>query len=208
MEMGNMELAPPRHCTEVAFDIDGVVADTMAVFVDLARERFGLSRLRKQDLRCYDLYRCLGIDRRVLDEMICLTLSDEQTLRIPPMPGAPQVLRQVAEYGPLRFVTARIWPDSIIEWLQRTLHPVPAQHIKVVATGAPEAKAAVLRELGVRYFVEDRAETCEMLARDGIQPLLFDQPWNQEASSESFPRVAGWAELGRWLLPHGLSPHV
>jgi hypothetical protein len=145
----------------------------------------------------------LDVDRRVLDEMICLTLSDENTLKIPPVPGAPQVLKQLAEHAPLRFVTARIWPDSIIEWLHRTLHPVPTRNISVVATGAPEAKLAVLKELGVRFLIEDRAETCEMLARDGIQPLLFDQPWNRDVPSDSFPRVADWTELGRWLLPGG-----
>ena len=31
--------------SELAFDIDGVVADTMAVFVALARERYGFTWL-------------------------------------------------------------------------------------------------------------------------------------------------------------------
>jgi uncharacterized protein len=198
-----MSLSPdvPIEPARLAFDIDGVVADTMAVFVDVARDRFGLSHITKEHLTSYDLYRCLDVDKETLDEMICLTLDDEHTDRIPPEPGAPEVLTQLAEYAPLRFVTARIWPDSIIRWLHRTLPDVPGDRIHVIATGDPEAKLEVLRKLGVRYFVEDRIETCEQLARDGVTPFLFDQPWNRVPSRMSFARVQNWTQLRQMILP-------
>ena len=41
---------------DLAFDIDGVVADTMAVFVRLARQRYGLEHLRKDHLHRYNLH--------------------------------------------------------------------------------------------------------------------------------------------------------
>jgi len=34
--------------TWLAFDIDGVVADTMEIFVQLARDRYGLNELSKE----------------------------------------------------------------------------------------------------------------------------------------------------------------
>ena len=46
---------------EIAFDIDGVVADTMEVFIALAHERYSLMHLRKEDISCYNLYTCLGL---------------------------------------------------------------------------------------------------------------------------------------------------
>lgn len=185
--------------TCLAFDVDGVVADTMALFVRLAREHYGLADLSKEDMYCYDLRRCLSMDAKLLDDLICLTLDDEHTLQVPPIPGAVEVLTDLAQYGPLRFVTARIWPESITEWLYQTLPQVPKEQIQVIATGAPESKLKILQELQVRYFVEDRAETCHMLARDGIQPLLFDQPWNRGINS--FPRITSWFQLRQWLLP-------
>jgi hypothetical protein len=181
----------------LAFDIDGVVADTMAVFVDLAREVHGFADFSREHLRCFDLHRCLEMDSAIVDDLICRTLDDEHTLLIPPMEGAPEVLTALAEQGPLRFVTARIWPESITRWLHETLLGVPPGRIQVIATGNPEAKLEVLRELGVRYFVEDRAETCRILAREGIQPLLFDQPWNR--GEDLFPRVENWRQLGIWI---------
>jgi uncharacterized HAD superfamily protein len=184
----------PEH---LAFDIDGVVADTMALFVRIAHERYGLVDLKKEDMRCYDLSKCLRMDRQVLDELICLTLDDEHTLQTPPMSGASEILTDLARHGPLRFVTARIWPESITQWLHNTLPDVPSDHIHVVATGKPEAKLQILKDLGVRCFIEDRVETCRMLAEDGIQPLIFDQPWNRGV--DLFPRLESWPHFRQWL---------
>ena len=163
----------PRH---LAFDIDGVVADTMKVFVDLARERYGLHHLTKELLTCYDLRRCVPAPAHVIDELICLTLDDEHTAKIPAMEGAARVLEQLAREAPLRFVTARIWSDSIERWLHALLPGIDRQRITVIATGDPERKHSILHALKVRHFVEDRLETCHILAktqRIGLEKQLF-----------------------------------
>ncbi len=193
--------------SELAFDIDGVVADTMSVFIDLARERYGLTHLTKEHLSCYNLYQCLDLDRKIIDDLVCLTLDDEHTKIIPPMPGAVDVLTEIARETPLHFITARIWPESIVDWLRQTLPHVPPSRIQVVATGAPEAKKDILRSLNVKYFVEDRLETCRLLLDDGIQPLLFDQPWNRSPQASSFPRLEKWADLRMLIAPQNGNGH-
>ena len=195
----NSHLPERINPADLAFDIDGVVADTMAVFVRLARERYGLLELTKEQMYCYDLYRCLNLDRTVIDDLICLTLNDEHTLQIPPMPMAPDVLTELAGHGPLRFVTARIWPESIIIWLQQTLPQVDPKQIQVIATGSPEAKLGYLKELRINYFVEDRLETCHLLEQEGIRPLLYDQPWNRVPNQ--FRRFETWLQLRQVILP-------
>jgi uncharacterized protein len=190
-------LAEPVDPRKLAFDIDGVVADTMAVFIRLARERYGLEHLHKDHLHRYDLRQCLDLDHAIIDDLICLTLDDEHTMQIPPVPGAPEVLAETSRHAPLRFITARIWPESITEWLYLHLPQVPRERIQVIATGSPEAKLRVLHDLRVRYFVEDRLETCHFLAQDGIQPLLFDQPWNR--TENYFPRLENWYQLRDYL---------
>jgi uncharacterized HAD superfamily protein len=186
--------------SELAFDIDGVVADTMAVFVRLAQERYGFTWLTKEDLRQYDLRTCLNIDPEIVDELICLTLDDEHTGQIPPMDGAVDMLTKLARHGPLRFVTARIWPESILRWMHQTLPSVDSSRIEVFASGLPEAKCDILRELKVRYFVEDRFETCKLLSQNGIQPLLFDQPWNRVPEAAAFPRIENWSQLAGRIM--------
>ncbi len=195
--------ASPIDPARIAFDIDGVVADTMDIFVKLAHERYGLTHMTKEHLSCFNLYACLGLDKEVIDDLICLTLDDEHTLQIPPVPGAPETLTALAHFTPLRFVTARIWAESITDWLFQTLPDVPRERISVIASGAPESKLQILNDLGIEYFVEDRIETCRQLKEAGIQPFLFDQPWNRNEPADGLIRVENWAELKEWVLPTG-----
>jgi len=185
----------------VAFDIDGVVADTMAVFVRLAHERYGLTNLSKQDMLCYNLYECLGLQKEIIDDLIRLTLDDRHTMQIPPVPGAPEVLMELAGIAPLRFITARLWSEPITQWLFTILPGVPRERIRVIASGAPETKLDILNGLQIRYFVDDRIETCRRLKEAGIEPLLFDQPWNRNEPADGLIRIRNWIQLKSWLLP-------
>jgi hypothetical protein len=187
----------------LAFDIDGVVADTMEIFVRLAHEKYGFTHISKEDLHCYNLYECLDLEKEIIDDLICLTLDDEHTMQVPPVAGAPEVLTELACAAPLRFVTARIWPESITEWLFTILPDVPRERITVLASGAPEIKLDILNGLAIRYFVEDRAETCRQLQKAGIQTFLFLQPWNRNESVDGFIRVENWGQLKQWVLPSG-----
>jgi uncharacterized HAD superfamily protein len=82
---------------------------------------------------------------------------------------------------------------------------VPRERITVIASGAPEIKLQILKGLDVRYFVEDRAETCRQLKEAGIQPLLFDQPWNRNEPADGFIRIENWMQLREWVLPSGIN---
>jgi hypothetical protein len=93
----------------------------------------------------------------------------------------------------VRFVTARPEAGLIRTWLESIL-PLPADQIDVVATGSFDAKADVLQAAGIDVFVEDRLETCFLLSRVGITPILFVQPWNR--SPHPFREVSTWEEIG------------
>ncbi|SFM97418.1 5' nucleotidase, NT5C type [Thermodesulforhabdus norvegica] len=190
IEGDRSDLIDPRM---LAFDIDGVVADTMAIFVELVRERLGLRGFSKEHLSQYNLHECVPAPAEAIDEILCLTLSDEYTARIPPCPGAQEVLGKLGRFVPLRFVTARIWPDSIMEWLRRLLSDVDPENIQVTATGDPAVKAEVLRKMGIKAFVEDRPDTCCSLKEQGFHVIIFDQPWNRH--TRGFPRIRDLRQL-------------
>ena len=82
--------------------------------------------------------------------------------------------------------------------LHQTLVQVPPQDIQVVATGDHHTKLHYLLEHGIRYFVEDRLETCEQLAGHGITPILFAQPWNRRP--HPFLEVSDWPQLASLLF--------
>jgi uncharacterized HAD superfamily protein len=182
----------------LAFDIDGVVADIMSTFIAVARERYRIDHLRYEDIVEFDLVRCLQMEEAVVWEILDLLLNRPEELVIAPLPDAVPLLTKLAQRHPLLFVTARDRAEPIHAWLTRNLPEVPPTDIRIIATGDPEAKLEYLQEHGIRYFVEDRLETCFQLARHGVQPLLYDQPWNRR--QHSFPVIYNWQELAELIF--------
>lgn len=190
---------PPNR---VAFDIDGVVADIMTTFLNLARERYDRGHhLRYEHITTFRLEDCLDLEPRIIAELIRELIDRPHELPIEPLPHAIPVLRRLAEEAPLLFITARDRAGPIRAWLTRTLAPLSPEAIRVVATGDPDTKIHYLKDQGVQYFVEDRLETCWHLAAHGITPVLFVQPWNR--SPHPFPEVQCWKDLGAMLFADG-----
>jgi uncharacterized protein len=182
----------------LAFDIDGVVADIMSTFIALANDRYNIKDLRYDDIVEFDLVRCLRMDEAVVWEILDLLLNCPEELDIAPLPDAVPVLTKLALDQPLLFVTARDRSEPISAWLTKNLPEVSPAAIRIIATGDPEAKLEYLQDHNITYFVEDRLETCFQLARHGIQPLLFDQPWNRRP--HSFPIIHTWQELANLIF--------
>ena len=182
----------------LGFDIDGVVADIMTTFLDLARERYGPHPFSYDDITTFYLEDCLGFDPQIIAGLIRELIDRPLELAVEPFPQAVAVLSRLAEEAPLVFVTARDRSEPIQLWLNRTLAPVPPRSIWVMATGDPDAKLHYLKAHAIQYFVEDRLETCFDLARAGITPIVFAQPWNR--NPHPFLEVAGWPELAGLLF--------
>jgi 5'(3')-deoxyribonucleotidase len=177
----------------LAFDIDGVVADTMRLFLDIAREDYAITHIDYDDITQYMLEECLDMGPDIIGEIIDKLLDGSRDNGLQPLQGAPDVLTKLGrDFSPLCFVTARPTPEPIHEWMLKTL-PIGAAEVEITATGSFEAKADVLLERGRRYFVEDRLETCFLLEEAGITPILFKQPWNRKA--HPFVEVDSWEAL-------------
>ena len=182
----------------LGFDIDGVVADIMTTFLDLAQERYGPHPFSYDDITTFYLEDCLGFDPRMVASLIRELIDRPHELPVEPFPQAVPVLSRLAEEAPLVFVTARDRPGPIQLWLNRTLAPVPPRSIWVMATGDPDTKLHYLKAHAIEYFVEDRLETCFDLARQGITPIVFAQPWNRQP--HPFLEVSGWPDLAGLLF--------
>lgn len=191
--MAGLEAATPIDPATLGFDVDGVVADTMRLFLDLARDLYDLRHLRYEDLTGYDLQGCLNLPPEAVDAVLERILDGRHTSPLRPIDGAARVLRRLAHARDrLVFVTARPYPGPIAAWLEALL-ALPGRRFDLVATGDFAAKLPVLRQRGIRTFVEDRLETCFDLQAAGIRPVLFRQPWNRR--EHPFLEVASWHEL-------------
>jgi len=187
--------------SKIAFDIDDVFADTMALFLQIARDEYHLSDLRHEDITSYMVEDCIDVEAAVLEGIFAKILDGSRTASLRPMKGAAEVVARIGRScSPVLFVTARPSLDSIIDWIRSRI-PLTPDSVEVVATGSFDGKAEVLLEKKISYFVEDRLETCFTLAAAGITPILFRQPWNR--GRHPFAEVGSWAELETWIAFNG-----
>ncbi|WP_231714142.1 5' nucleotidase, NT5C type [Desulfosarcina ovata] len=181
----------------LAFDIDGVIADTMHLFLDILRDHYDVHTVRYEEITCYHLDECLDLDEALLTEATDRILDGRYRATLAPIPGAGQVLRRIAAAtGRVLMVTAR--PDGeLIEGWMRGLLDGQHHRARIVATGSFEAKIDVLHENRIQWFVEDRLETCHLLKSSGIEPVVFRQPWNQDR--HDYLEVDSWPALERQI---------
>ncbi|HDR14198.1 MAG TPA: haloacid dehalogenase [Desulfobacteraceae bacterium] len=178
--------------SDIAFDIDGVVADTFRSFVMLAEKEYGI-KIHYEEITEYEFWKILDIDEETAHALIHKLIEQPVEVGIKPVRGAPDVLTRLLKTGPVKFVTARPEADSILRWMTEVLGFPDHNGIVLEATGDHERKAQFLVRENVKYFVEDRLETCYLLEDASIVPILFDQPWNRKPNE--FMRVKNWDEI-------------
>ena len=188
MKVGTCKISP--H--ELAFDIDGVIADTFRAFVKTARERYNIE-IEYEAITDYDFRKVIDIDEETSNEIIEMILEDPVGMGINPISGAVEVLTRLSDCGPIFFVTARSNRDAIIEWVEKTLGLGDGKTVHLEATGAHEDKLPILLKHGIRYFVEDRLETCYLIQGSPVTPIVFEQPWNRK--EHPFLTVGDWDEI-------------
>lgn len=191
-----MEIEGRVRPREIAFDIDGVFADTFHTFVERANSAYGYE-IDYQDITEYEFARVIEIEQEVSDEILRSLLDSPLESGIRPLEGAVEVLTRLASTAPLLFVTARSEKPGILEWVHHHLPQVNMELIGLEATQTHEAKLPVLLGRNVKYFVEDRLDTCYLLEASAITPIVFEQPWNRKR--HPFAAVSSWAEIAAMI---------
>ena len=181
----------------LAFDVDGVVADTMGLFLDIASSDYRVAGVRYEDISCYQLTDCIDMDSAVIDAIIERLMKGSYRQALKALDGASEVLSRIAaKKSPILFVTARPHPGPLEHWFEEVLK-MPGESVDLVATGSSKSKADILLKKGITHFVEDRLDTCFDLQQIGVTPIVFKQPWNRQ--KHPFLEVASWKELSALL---------
>jgi 5'(3')-deoxyribonucleotidase len=188
----------PIHPGRIGFDIDGVVADTMEAFIRIAREEHGVT-VHPEEITAFQVEECLDMDPAVVEGIFRRLLEDPLGNGLKLMPHAGPVLRDFARHAPLTFVTARPLAEPIAEWLRVMLGEETAPRIRLIATGEHDDKTRHIKEMGLSHFIDDRAQTCLMLEEEGLNPIVFRQPWNQ--GRHRLPEVDNWLAIRALCLP-------
>ena len=178
---------------EIGFDFDGVIADTAEAFIRLACTEYDYCSFTQEDITNFELENCLSIPRDLVEKIFTDILTDSLATKLKPMPGAVQCLERFASTSQVTIITARPLDNPVFDWLDRFFTKNAKENIRVVATGDHNDKIRHIHQHNLKFFIDDRAETCKQLVHENITPFVFTQPWNRDR--HSLQTVANWEEI-------------
>jgi len=180
----------------LAFDIDGVLANTMRLFLDILREVYGINHIAYDDITRYHLETCLAVDPAIISAATERIIDGNYPCRLAPFAGVERVLKRLHAYGPIELVTARPHLGPIRTWIDQLLPP-ERYRVEIATTGRFDTKPEVLKAKKKTWFVEDRLDTCFLMQEHNITPVVFIQPWNRRP--HPFMEIDGWRQLERLI---------
>ena len=187
----------PLDSTRTGFDFDDVMTDTVAAFLRMAREDYGLRGCRFEDITEFNPKPLPGA-REIQDEILDAVNRNPLATGVRPAPGALGVIARLSANHPVTIVTARPDPAPVEEWLAYYLG-VHAGNVRVLHTGGDhDDKLRHIRAAGLTAFIDDRAETCVALAAAGIDARVYEKPWNR--GRHALPTVRNWDDIAKILF--------
>jgi hypothetical protein len=179
----------------VGVDIDGVLADSLPLWVD-ELNRFFKKNKRVEEIHIYDICRTYEITPRELDDFL---RSKGRLLMSapPPVTGAPYYLKRLKQRHDVYIITARDerYAPETRDWLKG--HGLPYDELHLL--GSHEKEAACL-EMKLNVMVEDTLEIGLKLSAAGVPVLLMDAPYNQGLLPRLVYRKRSWAEIYRTIM--------
>ena len=190
----------PTLCTDVDSTIWNTGAWVCSAALEVTGESLDMERITTWThvLDSYGEEATTTIFERVFDP--------ERVRDREPYPGAPGVLRALQErHGiEIHFVThndPRIMVPYLEPWLRTHFGP------KVGLTVSTEDKLDILKELGAFGLIDDRPDTIERVAENGLWAAAMTQPWNRDLLTRrsDIHGFSHWQEVPN-LLPSNLIP--
>jgi hypothetical protein len=190
----------PTLCTDIDSTIWNTGAWVCSAVLEVTGESLDMERITTWThvLDSYGEEATTTIFERVFDP--------ERVRDREPYPGAPGVLRALQErHGiEIHFVThndPRIMVPYLEPWLRTHFGP------KVGLTVSTEDKLDILKELGAFGLIDDRPDTIERVAENGLWAAAMTQPWNRDLLTRrsDIHGFSHWQEVPN-LLPSNLIP--
>jgi len=183
-------MIPPLAPAHIGFDFDGVIADIGEAFVRLACSKYDYCDLELDHISSFQVDECIDLPLAAIEQIFDDILQDSIGTGLKPIDGALDALKLLGSRGPVTIITARPLVEPVRDWL--THHFDRHQFdITLVSSGHHDDKERFIREHNIFYFIDDRVETCTMLAEAGLKPMVFTQPWNR--GRHDLPSVNSWA---------------
>lgn len=187
------KMAHTIHPAEIGFDLDGVIANTAEAFIRIACEEYSYCSFSVDDITTFQIEECIGMPSTMVAQIFNDILENSLATGLQPMPGAVEVLGELAAHAPVTVITARHLEQPVIDWFERFFPRRTQDAIRLVAMGDHDDKLRYIRHHQLKYFIDDRAETCTMLAAAQVVPFVYSHPWNR--NRHNLPTVESWQDI-------------
>lgn len=186
---------------EIGFDFDGVIADTAKTFIEIACQQYGYCDFSIDDITNFELENCIDIPAQTVEDIFTNILYDSVGNNLQPIRGAVTTLTKFSQTGSITIITARSVKAPVMDWLDLHFPEDVTQKITVVTTGDHNDKVRHIHQNNITYFIDDRAATCTQLAKEGIIPIVYEQPWNR--NRHNLLSIASWDEIKQLVVEPG-----
>jgi len=180
-----------------AFDLDGVIADSLQAYLDYFDERFGI-RLTKSKITKWRLDKISGLNAQKVLGTFEVVFNDPD--RIVPMSGSIECLKKYYEIvGNIPIISHRFGKNGVAgarKWLNKYLK---GKYTLIIAS--PDEKVEIVKKRKYFGLVEDNPDTAFRVAESGFLSIIFHTPYNQFMKHPNIIRVYDWVGLGM-LLTH------
>jgi len=187
----------------VGLDIDGVVADFVTPFLQLLERRSGGGPIDPETISDPNFTRHPFLTKEIIDACVEEVSGDaEFWRRLAPLLPARQWLSldRLSRERRLIFITHR-WEKSNYDINQVTCDWLRGQGVsEPVVHFTQDKKSQLVRQLGIRLFVDDRHENCEDVATQTEALVLMPhRPYNQAFSHPKVRRIQDLDALFEYL---------
>jgi len=185
---------------ELAFDLDGVIANTYQYCINFANREWGY-KIKYKSLTEYSFMSVIP-DKKRIQELLDHINGHLHMIDIFPYKGAMEVLTNIASKGKLTIISARPMQYPIEMWLHKCMPnlnmsnlnlEVMIMNTKRTYKNFGREKVYSLKRNHIKYYIDDCLETCFTISNQGIIPIVFNQPWNRK--SHKFIKVNNWDDI-------------
>ena len=156
---------------KIALDLDGVLADTMRLWIKLWRRRTG-QIIEFEDLDEWDFWKKLGINEGEFMDM----MNDAWRLWkiMPPTEDSlSEKVKEIKKFGKVDIVTARprVTERYVLNWLR--LHKIPYDEYVWIRSCREKPS------LNYDVYIDDSPLIVDGCMRRRKLLILYDRPWNK-----------------------------
>ncbi|MDE1860557.1 MAG: hypothetical protein KGH72_02450 [Candidatus Micrarchaeota archaeon] len=181
----------------VGIDVDGVLADSIRIWLQEAEQRFGI-KADKEDIVKYDLPGLFNsIDYKDTIDLFRLAWKGHHRIGLED-PAIPSILDNLRDRFRICITTASDAETSEVRaWLKNNR----IFYDELFHLPTPDDKH---RLDSIDIYIDDHAEVIENVARSGRVGIMLRQPWNDDAiTTMNHPRIVvayNWREIEQLLL--------